>query len=255
MLQELSSWKESPLFLRYRNGRWKRLRFARANRKQNYDVIFTTISAHALKAIKFGAIDYLLKPIDGDELKVACDKLKDKKPSILVWRIFGSCFRISKTFRQYSKITLPTGNAYEIVSVKDIIRCEADGSYTTFFHRSKRNYSFQLLQEYKIFFLPMFLFMHHHHLINMNHVVRFLKTDGGCGNIWWNTSEISRPRKKRSLRVWISQFHLFFFITYRLRDFDVTLLRQLFFFLPVWYLRVATHKVAILSPCTAVILV
>src|ERR1044071_7537256 len=48
----------------------------------NYDVIFTTASdAHALKAIKFSAIDYLLKPIDGDELKAACDKLKEKTPN------------------------------------------------------------------------------------------------------------------------------------------------------------------------------
>jgi two-component system LytT family response regulator len=167
----------------------------------NYDVIFTTASdAHALKAIKFSAIDYLLKPIDGDELKVACDKLKEKTPndaSLENLRFLLSNFK--KPSEQYSKITLPTGNAYEIVNVKDIIRCEADGSYTTFFLESKKKLLVSASLKHYEDLLPAddFIRVHHHHLINMNHVVRYLKTDGGYAVMSDGTQiEISRRKKE-----------------------------------------------------------
>lgn len=167
----------------------------------NYDVIFTTASdAHALKAIKFSAIDYLLKPIDGDELKVACDKLKDKKPndaSLENLRFLLQNFK--KPSEQYSKITLPTGNAYEIVNVKDIIRCEADGSYTTFFLENKKKLLVSASLKHYEDLLPEedFIRVHHHHLINMNHVVRYLKTDGGYAVMSDGTQiEISRRKKE-----------------------------------------------------------
>lgn len=167
-----------------------------------YDVIFTTASdAHALKAIKFSAIDYLLKPIDGDELKVAVDKLKTKQPnndaSLENLRFLLQNFK--QPSAQYSKITLPTGNAYEIVNVKDIIRCEADGSYTTFFLESKKKLLVSASLKHYEDLLPEedFIRVHHHHLINMAHVVRYLKTDGGYAVMSDGTQiEISRRKKE-----------------------------------------------------------
>jgi two-component system LytT family response regulator len=170
----------------------------------NYDVIFTTASdAHALKAIKFSAIDYLLKPIDGDELKAAVDKLKDRKPSdasLENLRFLLQNFK--QPSQQYSKITLPTGNAYEIVNVKDIIRCEADGSYTTFFLESKKKLLVSASLKHYEDLLPEedFIRVHHHHLINMSHVVRYLKTDGGYAVMSDGTQiEISRRKKEAFL--------------------------------------------------------
>lgn len=170
----------------------------------NYDVIFTTASdAHALKAIKFSAIDYLLKPIDGDELKVAVDKLKEKKPSdasLENLRFLLQNFK--QPSQQYSKITLPTGNAYEIVNVKDIIRCEADGSYTTFFLENKKKLLVSASLKHYEDLLPEedFIRVHHHHLINMAHVVRYLKTDGGYAVMSDGTQiEISRRKKEAFL--------------------------------------------------------
>ena len=167
----------------------------------SYDVIFTTASdAHALKAIKFSAIDYLLKPIDGDELKVAVEKHKEKKPndaSLENLRFLLQNFK--KPSEQYSKITLPTGNAYEIVNVKDIIRCEADGSYTTFFLENKKKLLVSASLKHYEDLLPSedFIRVHHHHLINMSHVVRYLKTDGGYAVMSDGTQiEISRRKKE-----------------------------------------------------------
>ena len=101
-----------------------------------FDIIFTTATdKHALKAIKYSACDYLLKPIDLDELGTAIKRLEQKR-SLSIPSMDNLQFLIQNLKRaddNYTKITLPTGNAFEIVPVKDIIRCEADGSYTNFF--------------------------------------------------------------------------------------------------------------------------
>lgn len=165
-----------------------------------FEVIFTTASdAHALRAIKYSAIDYLLKPIDADELKAAVEKIKTRQS---VNENLENLKFLLQNFRrpneQYTKITLPTGNAYEIVNVKDIIRCEADGSYTSFFLENKKKLLVSAsLKHYEDLLPPDdFIRVHHHHLINMSHVVRFLKTDGGYAVMSDGTQiEISRRKK------------------------------------------------------------
>lgn len=166
-----------------------------------FDIIFTTATdKHALKAIKYSACDYLLKPIDIDELTVAVNKLLQKKtPSIPSMENLQ--FLIQNLKRQddnYSKITLPTGNAYEIVNIKDIIRCEADGSYTNFHLVGGKKLMVSASLKHYEDLLPSadFIRIHHHHLINMNHVVRFLKTDGGYA-IMSDDSQLEISRRKK----------------------------------------------------------
>jgi two-component system, LytTR family, response regulator len=170
-----------------------------------FDVIFTTASdAHALRAIKYSAIDYLLKPIDADELKAAVEKIRAKQTdntNLENLKFLLQNFR--KPNEQYSKITLPTGNAYEIVNVKDIIRCEADGSYTSFFLENKKKLLVSAsLKHYEDLLPPEdFIRVHHHHLVNMNHVVRYLKADGGYAVMSDGTQiEISRRKKDAFLQ-------------------------------------------------------
>ncbi|MBI3509547.1 MAG: response regulator transcription factor [Bacteroidetes bacterium] len=170
-----------------------------------YDVIFTTASdAHALRAIKYSAIDYLLKPIDADELKAAVDKIRAKSASsanLDNLKFLLQNFR--KPSEHYSKITLPTGNAYEIVNVKDIIRCEADGSYTTFFLENKKKLLVSASLKHYEDILPSdeFIRVHHAHLINMGHVVRYLKADGGYAVMSDGTQiEVSRRKKDAFLQ-------------------------------------------------------
>ncbi|MCA6361417.1 MAG: response regulator transcription factor [Bacteroidetes bacterium] len=165
-----------------------------------FDVIFTTASdQHALRAIKYSAIDYLLKPIDGDELKAAVDKIVKKQSgndNLENLKFLLQNFRMPS--EQYTKITLPTGNAYEIVNVKDIIRCEADGSYTSFFLESKKKLLVSASLKHYEDLLPEndFIRVHHHHLININHVVRYLKTDGGYA-VMTDGSQIEISRRKK----------------------------------------------------------
>lgn len=169
-----------------------------------FDIIFTTATdKHALKAIKYSACDYLLKPIDIDELKPTVDKLigKHASKSTTMPSMENLQFLIQNLKRaddNYSKITLPTGNAYEIVNIKDIIRCEADGSYTNFVLIGGKKLMVSASMKHYEDLLPAndFIRIHHHHLININHVVRFLKVDGGYAIMSDNTQlEISRRKK------------------------------------------------------------
>lgn len=166
-----------------------------------YDVIFTTASdQHAIRAIKYSAIDYLLKPIDPEELKESIGKFKKKRndnTSLENLKFLLQNFR--KPSDNYAKITLPTGNAYEIVNVRDIIRCEADGSYTSFILAGggKKLLVSASLKHYEDL-LPEedFIRVHHHHLVNIHHVVRYLKTDGGYA-IMSDGSQIEISRRKK----------------------------------------------------------
>ena len=169
-----------------------------------FDIIFTTATdKHALKAIKYSACDYLLKPIDVDELKPTVEKLiaKHASKSPTMPSMENLQFLIQNLKRaddNYNKITLPTGNAYEIVNIKDIIRCEADGSYTNFILTGGKKLMVSASMKHYEDLLPAndFIRIHHHHLININHVLRFLKVDGGYAIMSDNTQlEISRRKK------------------------------------------------------------
>jgi len=166
----------------------------------HFELIFATASdQHALKAIKYSACDYLLKPIDAEELKAAVDKvIKKKKSNSGMDNLQFLIEHLKRADENYQKITLPTGNAYEIVNIKDIIRCEADGSYTTFYLSDKRKLVISAGLKHYEELLPEidFIRVHHHHLINMNHVLRFLKEDGGYA-IMSDGSKIEISRRKK----------------------------------------------------------
>lgn len=169
------------------------------------DIIFITASdKFAIRAIKYSALDYILKPVDIEELKVAVHKIIDKKASLSNQDSLKFLLEnIRKSDDQYSKISLHTGNAYEIVNVKDIIRCEADGNYTSFILTNNKKHVVSTGLKYYEDILPpdSFIRVHHHQLINISHVVRFLKEDGGYAIMSDNSKvEISRRKKDAFLQ-------------------------------------------------------
>jgi two-component system, LytTR family, response regulator len=158
---------------------------------QKMDIIFTTATdKFALKAIKYSAVDYLLKPLDTEELKAAVKKIIEKKDATP--NIENLNFLISHLKQQdelFQKITLPTGN---------IVRCEAEGSYTYFYINSGKKFMVSASLKHYEDLLPEsdFIRVHHHHLINMNHVTRFLKQDGGYA-IMSDGAQIEVSRRKK----------------------------------------------------------
>src|ERR1700712_3701658 len=98
----------------------------------NFHIIFTTaFNQYALTAIKFGALDYLMKPIDKDELRIAIDKFIKRDQHISIEQITAL---LSHTKRNvdlsFRKIALPTLHSYELVSLDDILACESSSNYT-----------------------------------------------------------------------------------------------------------------------------
>ncbi|MBI4947175.1 MAG: response regulator transcription factor [Bacteroidetes bacterium] len=170
-----------------------------------FDVIFTTATdKFAVKAIKYSALDYLLKPIDAEELKTAVKKVVDSKTKFSTEENLRFLLEnIKQGDEQYNKITLPTGNAYEVVSVKDIIRCEANDNYTNVYLSNGRKYLVSGTLKHYEDLLPEkdFIRVHHGNLINMNHMIRFLKEDGGYAVMSDGSKvEVSRRKKEDFLK-------------------------------------------------------
>lgn len=167
---------------------------------KNFDVIFTTATdKYAVKAIKYSALDYLLKPIDADELKSAVNKIKARKSETSNMENLKFLLEnIRKSDEQYSKISIPTGTAYEIIQIKEIIRCEANEHYTAFYMSDKRKFLASGGLKHYEDLLPQkdFIRVHHSHLINMNHVVRFLKEDSGYA-VMADGSKVEISRRKK----------------------------------------------------------
>jgi two-component system LytT family response regulator len=165
-----------------------------------FDVIFTTATdKFAVKAIKYSALDYLLKPIDADELIAAVKKVADSKTKFSTEQNLRFLLEnIRHGDDQYSKITLPTGTSYEVVLVKDIIRCEANDNYTNVYLTNGRKYLVSGTLKHYEDLLPEkdFIRVHHGYLINMNHMTRFLKEAGGYA-VMSDGSKVEVSRRKK----------------------------------------------------------
>ena len=169
-----------------------------------FDIIFTTATdKYAINAIKYSALDYLLKPIDVEELKYSVNKFIQKKSQLnTVENLAHLLQNLKQSTDNYQKITLPTGTAYEIIYIKDIVRCEAEGNYSMFYLiNGKRLLVTAGLKHYEDL-LPKkeFMRIHHHHLININHVIRYIKNDGSFAVMSDDTKiEVSRRKKDEFL--------------------------------------------------------
>lgn len=141
----------------------------------SFNVIFiTAYDQYAIAAIKAGALDYLLKPIDPEELKKAIEKSK-LHSTINTEKIEIATETLHS--KRTERISLSANDGYHVVWVKDIIYCSASGNYTTFhIANNKQIVISKILKEYESL-LPAdtFLRVHQSYLVNMNYIERFTK--------------------------------------------------------------------------------
>jgi len=148
--------------------------------KITFEVIFTTAYAqYAIQAIKQAAIDYLVKPINLDELQEALERFREKKHKKVDKKKNHEVIQqiINGNNKQDQKIALACSDGYVFVNINNIIRCEANKSYTLFvidgqndILTSKNLASYEkLLQEYG------FKRIHRSHMINPNFIQRFVR--------------------------------------------------------------------------------
>lgn len=182
----------------------------------NFDCIFTTsYDQYAIKAIRFSALDYLLKPVDPAELKAAVDKLLAKQqqaqkqqPALqqtsLQQQMEILLSRLNQQPYQVSRIALPTLEGLQIVPVDTIVYCSSSSNYTsiTFKDNQKLLISRTLKEiEEMLEEEQRFVRVHHSHLVNLNEVKKYIRGEGGSllmsdGAI----IDVSRSRKELLLK-------------------------------------------------------
>lgn len=167
--------------------------------KWNFEVIFTTaFNEFAIQAIRFSALDYLLKPVDESELKKAIERFKAKRIYAPAGQVLFRNFiqNISQQNKDKFKLALADSTEVKYVQLDEIIRLQAESNYThIYLHKNKVFVSAKTLKEYdEILAGHHFLRVHKSHLINPAHVESYdraglLRMSDG------STVEVSRRKK------------------------------------------------------------
>ena len=166
----------------------------------DFDVIFTTAyNEFALKAFRFAAVDYLLKPIDIDELQQAVDKCKKRttvspqKPEPQIENLLQQIRNIDSR-----KLALPSSEGMVFVDVNDILYLQASSNYTTFFTASKGKIlvSKSMGDFEEMLAAHNFFRIHNSSLINLSKIEKFIRGDGGTV-IMSNKMELEVSRRKK----------------------------------------------------------
>lgn len=168
--------------------------------KIDFELIFTTSYDHyAIKAIKFSALDYLLKPVDREELQKAVQKVLKKMNGNISQQLEILLQKVNQPSNPVQRIALPTMQGLELVPVNSIISCSANNNYTEFFLSDKKRILVsrtlkeieEILEDYA------FLRVHHSYIINLNEIVRYIKGEGGYLIMTDGSSvDVSRSRKE-----------------------------------------------------------
>lgn len=145
--------------------------------KIDFEIIFTTAyNQYALKAFEVSAIDYLLKPIGIKALHNALAKVREQKSlQALKERYYAD--RLDRAMNRISRIGLPTMEGILFVKLDEIIRCEGDNNYTTFFLQDKTKILVsKTLGDYEeLLSTEGFYRAHRSHLVNLQHIKKFLR--------------------------------------------------------------------------------
>ena len=170
----------------------------------NFSLVFVTAyDKFAVKAFRFSALDYLLKPIDGKDLKVAIQKaeqrrIPDKEQlSLLKQQLHG----VEKMFPD--KIALPFQNGVTFVEIKKVIYCESDNNYTRFNMMDGNQHTVaktlgdiqEVLEERN------FLRVHRQYLINLDHIKKYVRGEGNYLILTNDTNiPVARNRKEKLIK-------------------------------------------------------
>ena len=166
----------------------------------NFEVIFTTaFDQYAINAIRISALDYLLKPVDDEDLAAAIDKcrerMKQKSPQLQFENLFNNLTNknpLDKT------LALSASDGISFVKMADILRVEANGRYAKFYLLNKETIlvSKTLGDFEEVLSANQFFRIHDSAIVNLNHVKKFIRGDGGTIILSDNTElDVARRRK------------------------------------------------------------
>jgi two-component system LytT family response regulator len=170
----------------------------------DFEVIFVTaFDKYLLQALKYSALDFLLKPVNIEELKNA---VKNAAAHIQKNSINQQLQVLLDNFKKESglkKIAIPTSGGFDFISISDIVRCEAMGSYTKIYISNSKNVLVSKpLKDYENL-LPedIFFRIHNSHLINLNYIKKYSRGSGGSVELDdGSIIEVATRRKEEFLK-------------------------------------------------------
>ena len=196
-LQEIPALKPDILFVDVEMPRMNGFELVERLQNKGIKTIFVTAyNEYALKAFRVAAVDYLLKPIDSDELKDAVKKVLDTRES--PENGIQELLQFMKAQQGLKKVSISTDKGVYFIEPEEIIYCASDGSYCELYLidgsklvSSKAIGEFEKLLSDKGFFR-----IHHSYLINVHHLRKFTKNDGGFVEMI-NGAELAVSRRKK----------------------------------------------------------
>ncbi|HLA56721.1 MAG TPA: LytTR family DNA-binding domain-containing protein [Flavobacterium sp.] len=179
-------------------------RLAKTNGKINAHIVFITAhEQYAVKAFKFSALDFILKPVDPEELQHTIAKIKEVVGKTNSFEHIDLLLEnIRKKVDNFKRIALSTSDGIHLFDVSDIIRCEAKINYTQFFIKNHKPVLIsRTLKEYEELLTEHgFERVHQSHLINLSYLKSYIKNDGGYVIMADNTSIPIAQSKKEKLQ-------------------------------------------------------
>ena len=176
--------------------------------KYTFEVIFVTAyDQYGIKAVKFAAIDYLLKPINTNELKLAVKKVVEKKEEGYQNDQLKNLMKLLRNNQDEHRISLSSAQEIRYVKPSDIIRCESSNNYTNFYLTSGEKFLIskpiyfyeELLTDYS------FIRCHQSHLVNKKFITSFIKSENGYLLLEDNTRLPVSKQKKEKIKEWLGK--------------------------------------------------
>lgn len=174
-----------------------------------FELIFTTsYDQYAIKAIHFSALEYLLKPIDLEELQLAVRKAIQRNSFPQPQQLEILLEKLKHPTVLFNKVAIPTMEGFQFVLAESIIKCEAENNYTFLFLKNKtkliasRNLKDieEMLEDYS------FIRVHNSYLVNINEVEKYVKGEGGYLVMSdGSTVNVSRSRKELLMKKFIQR--------------------------------------------------
>jgi two-component system LytT family response regulator len=182
----------------------------RSLENKNFHLVFTTAyDQYAIKAIKFAAFDYLLKPVDIEELRSCVDRIRQSANSQTSQKlgVLEENLALGMAGPVLHKIAIPTLDGLLFFDIDDIIHLEAQSNYTAIhFTQHQRLLASRTLKEFEELLPPESFFRaHHSHIIHLKYIKRYIRGDGGQIEMQnGNIVDLARRKKEEFLRL-ISQ--------------------------------------------------
>jgi two-component system, LytTR family, response regulator len=173
---------------------------------KNFELIFTTAYDHyAIRAIRFSALDYLVKPIEIEELKSAVNRAEEKKASNTAEHQLELLLEnLTPQKNIHRRIAIPSSYGLQFITLNAIIYLEASANYTHIFMVDGKKYTASRTMKEFEDILPQetFLRIHHSYIINKNFAEKYIKGDGGQVELSNGTIlDVSKRKKAEFLKL------------------------------------------------------